>query len=80
MFYALALGLRPTTLSEGLLTGVREVAAGYTHRADPCKIVSRSLWRAGEIIRVKGSSAAGQEKTTDYVTVFAVMLRTVRPR
>ena len=43
----LALGLRPTTLSEGLLTEVREVAARYAHRADPRKIISRSVWRAG---------------------------------
>src|SRR5487761_1176575 len=43
----LALGLRPTTLSEGLLTEVMEVAARYAHRADPRKIISRSVWRAG---------------------------------
>jgi UDP-sulfoquinovose synthase len=43
----LALGLRPTTLSEGLLTEVREVAARYAHRADPRKIIARSVWRAG---------------------------------
>ena len=43
----LALGLRPTTLSEGLLTEVRDVAARYAHRADPRKIISRSVWRAG---------------------------------
>jgi UDP-sulfoquinovose synthase len=43
----LALGLRPTTLSEGLLTEVREVAARYAHRADLRKIISRSVWREG---------------------------------
>jgi hypothetical protein len=43
----LALGLTPTTLSEGLLTEVRDVAARYAHRADPRKIISRSVWRAG---------------------------------
>jgi UDP-sulfoquinovose synthase len=43
----LALGLRPTTLSEGLLTEVREVAARYAHRADPGKIISRPVRRAG---------------------------------
>ncbi len=42
----LALGLRPTLLSEGLLTEVSEVAARYAHRADLRKVVSRSLWRA----------------------------------
>jgi UDP-sulfoquinovose synthase len=43
----LALGLRPTLLSEGLLTEVREVAARYADRTDLRKIVSRSVWRAG---------------------------------
>ena len=43
----LALGLRPTTLSEGLLAEVRDVATRYAHRADLTKIVSRSVWRAG---------------------------------
>jgi UDP-sulfoquinovose synthase len=43
----LALGLRPTLLSEGLLSEVRDVAARYAHRADLRKIVSRSVWRAG---------------------------------
>ena len=43
----LALGLRPTLLSEGLLTEVREVAGRYAHRADLRKIISRSVWRAG---------------------------------
>ncbi len=43
----LALGLEPTTLSEGLLEECTEIAARYRHRADPTKIVSRSVWRAG---------------------------------
>jgi UDP-sulfoquinovose synthase len=43
----LALGLKPTTLSEGLLEECTEVAARYRHRADPAKIVARSVWRAG---------------------------------
>jgi UDP-sulfoquinovose synthase len=43
----LALGLRPTTLSEGLLTEVREVAARYAGSADLRKIISRSVWRQG---------------------------------
>jgi UDP-sulfoquinovose synthase len=43
----LALGLRPTLLSEGLLAEVREVAARYAHRADLTKVISRSVWRAG---------------------------------
>jgi UDP-sulfoquinovose synthase len=43
----LALGLEPTTLSEGLLAEVREVAAKYANRADLRKIIARSVWRAG---------------------------------
>src|SRR5216684_2615016 len=43
----LALGLKPTTLSEGLLAEGREIAARYRGRADPSKIVCRSVWRAG---------------------------------
>ncbi len=43
----LALGLEPTTLSEGLLEECTNIAAKYARRADPSKIVSRSVWRAG---------------------------------
>jgi UDP-sulfoquinovose synthase len=43
----LALGLQPTTLSEGLLEEGRDIAARYRHRVDPTKIISRSVWRAG---------------------------------
>jgi UDP-sulfoquinovose synthase len=43
----LALGLNPTTLSEGLLEEVRLVASKYRHRADSSKIVARSVWRKG---------------------------------
>jgi UDP-sulfoquinovose synthase len=43
----LSLGLNPTTLSEGLLEEVRDVAEKYASRADPSKIVARSVWRQG---------------------------------
>jgi UDP-sulfoquinovose synthase len=43
----LELGLRPTTLSEGLLEECTGIAARYRHRADLSKIVSRSVWRTG---------------------------------
>ena len=43
----LALGLNPTRLSEGLLEEVREVALRYKDRADPTKIIARSVWRQG---------------------------------
>jgi UDP-sulfoquinovose synthase len=43
----LALGLQPTTLSEGLLEECTDVANHYRHRADLTKIVSRSVWNRG---------------------------------
>ena len=43
----LALGLNPTTLSEGLLEEVQQIAVKYRDRADTSKIVARSTWRAG---------------------------------
>src|SRR5579863_7167845 len=43
----LALGLQPTTLSEGLLEEGKDVAAAYAGRVDPTKIVCRSVWKAG---------------------------------
>jgi UDP-sulfoquinovose synthase len=43
----LALGLEPTTLSEGLLEEITNVAAKYRQRIDPRKIIARSVWRAG---------------------------------
>src|SRR5262249_21933059 len=43
----LALGLKPTTLSEGLLDECTDIARRYRHRVDPTKIVARSVWRTG---------------------------------
>ncbi|MFY9847819.1 MAG: NAD-dependent epimerase/dehydratase family protein, partial [Trebonia sp.] len=43
----LALGLEPTTLSEGLLSEVTDIADRYRHRADLRKIIARSVWKAG---------------------------------
>jgi UDP-sulfoquinovose synthase len=43
----LALGLDPTTLSEGLLGEVTDIAARYKDRADLRKIIARSVWRKG---------------------------------
>ena len=43
----LALGLQPTTLSEGLMEEITEVANRYRHRVDLSKIIARSVWKAG---------------------------------
>ena len=43
----LELGLKPTTLSEGLLEEGTEIAGKYASRADPSKIIARSVWKAG---------------------------------
>jgi UDP-sulfoquinovose synthase len=43
----LALGLNPTTLSEGLLEECKDIAHRYRHRADPTKIIARSVWQSG---------------------------------
>ena len=40
----LSMGLKPTTLDEGLITEVHEVALTYKDRADLSKIPSRSYW------------------------------------
>jgi UDP-sulfoquinovose synthase len=43
----LGLGLNPTTLSDGLLAEITEIAGRYRDRVDPGKIIARSVWRAG---------------------------------
>ena len=43
----LALGLDPTTLSDGLLEETREIGAKYASRADFSKIVAKTVWKAG---------------------------------
>ena len=43
----LALGLDPTTLSDGLLEEVRDISSKYADRADLTKIIARSVWTAG---------------------------------
>ena len=43
----LALGLDPTTLSEGLLEETREIGIKYADRADVSKVVAKTVWKAG---------------------------------
>jgi UDP-sulfoquinovose synthase len=43
----LALGLNPTTLSQGLLEEGTDIAARFKDRADVTKIIARSVWKAG---------------------------------
>ncbi len=41
----LALGLNPTTLSQGLLEEVKDIAKKYAYRCDNSKILPKSKWR-----------------------------------
>jgi UDP-sulfoquinovose synthase len=43
----LTLGLNPTSLSEGLLEEITDIAQRYRDRADTAKIISRSVWHRG---------------------------------
>ena len=42
-----SLGLNPTTLTEGLLDEIRDIAKKYSYRADTTKIIARSVWNQG---------------------------------
>jgi UDP-sulfoquinovose synthase len=43
----IALGLNATTLNEGLLEEIRDIAKKYSYRADTTKIIARSVWNQG---------------------------------
>jgi UDP-sulfoquinovose synthase len=49
------LGLSPTTLEQGLLDEIMQVAKKYAERVDRERIVSRSYWNAERRAAVQGS-------------------------
>lgn len=53
------LGLTPTTLENGLLTEVQDIARKYIHRCDVTKIPCTSLWRAATTHSVAKVPAKG---------------------
>ena len=55
----LDLGLNPTTLSEGLLLEVEQIAQKYRHRADLSKIPATSLWTAEQHAGVPQNAPSG---------------------
>lgn len=56
----LSLGLKPITLSNGLLEEVKDIAQKYKHRCDPSKIICTSTWRPDMQIDFEGSSSPVQ--------------------
>ena len=59
----LELGLKPTTLSEGLLHEVEEVARKYAERVDRSKIPAQSLWTKQQQAGVPDSVASDATDT-----------------
>ena len=49
-----ALGLKPTTLQEGLLTEIMTIARTYADRVDRRRIVSRSYWNSDREAAIQG--------------------------
>lgn len=53
----LELGLQPTTLDEGLMSEIYDVASKYQHRCDQDKIICTSVWQKNMQVDKEGSSA-----------------------
>jgi len=60
----MALGLKPITLNEGLLTEVYEVAARYQDRCNLDKIITDSRWRKDIPVDKVGSDSPVLTRTT----------------
>jgi UDP-sulfoquinovose synthase len=59
----LDLGLQPTTLSQGLLKEVTEVAKKYSHRCDKSKIPCTSLWIQKHETKLENNGVKSAEAT-----------------
>ena len=62
------LGLKPTTLSQGLLQEVTDVAKKYAHRCDKSKIPCTSLWIQDKET-VSQSNGLEETKTTETLNI-----------
>ena len=51
----LELGLNPTTLDEGLMSEIYDIASAYSHRCDQEKIVCTSVWKKDMYVDREGS-------------------------
>lgn len=51
----LELGLNPTTLEQGLMEEIYEIAQKYGHRCDKSKIICRSVWQKEMVVDERGS-------------------------
>jgi UDP-sulfoquinovose synthase len=60
----LDLGLRPTTLEEGLLCEVTEIARRFASRCDPAKIPCLSAWNRDARERLRGVGTRAGDKQT----------------